>query len=469
MAAPRVIGTKAALKEVLRTKSGLAAVGMLMLLMGIVAAIPVIAPFNVVRAWGDSSAWTDNPRNAAPEWVDALSEKRMARTIIIEPGDFREARSNTSTAFSFIILRARWDFEFDEFPRELTLELRGNWTSSLPIVTVIWQRPDGESLTIWSRSLTRKDPQSQVIAFDSSPEVISRVRFWALALGAQDVEDVRPRFTLQAIKGPEMLDQRKAQILTGRYAIVIEAIVFSEADWVSARFKSLGSVYGLMGTDHMRRDLLIGLMWGAPVALSFGMAAAVMTVFSQVILGALGAYYGGRFDEFIQRAADFFLIIPVLPILILIGVFYTPSIVIILFIVVAFSIVGGTTKVVRSIALQVREELHIEAARSYGAARARILFRYIMPRTMPYTFALLALSVPSFIFLEAALSFLGLGDPILPTWGAIMGDAYQNGAMYNGLWWWIAFPALGILFVTVAFAILGYAFDKVLNPRLREE
>ena len=199
------------------------------------------------------------------------------------------------------------------------------------------------------------------------------------------------------------------------------------------------------------------------------MAAALMTVFSQVILGTLGAFYGGRYDEFIQRSADFFLIIPVLPILILVGVLYRPGIWTILFIIVAFSIVGGTTKVARSIALQVREEMHIEAARTYGAPRLRILFKYIIPRAMPYTFATLALAVPGFIFLEAALSFLGLGDPILPTWGAIMGDAFRNGAMYNGLWWWITFPALGILFTTVAFAILGYAFDRVLNPRLREE
>ena len=77
--------------------------------------------------------------------------------------------------------------------------------------------------------------------------------------------------------------------------------------------------------------------------------------------------------------------------------------------------------------------------------------------------------VPSFIFLEAALAFLNLSDPLLPTWGKILGDAFRENALLFGHWWWISFPALGILFVTVGFAFLGYAFDKILNPRLREE
>ncbi len=88
---------------------------------------------------------------------------------------------------------------------------------------------------------------------------------------------------------------------------------------------------------------------------------------------------------------------------------------------------------------------------------------------MPYTFALIALAVPSYIFLEASLSFLGLGDPTRPTWGNLMGTAQMSNALYNGFWWWIALPAVAIVFTTVAFALMGYAFDKVLNPRLREQ
>jgi len=239
---------------------------------------------------------------------------------------------------------------------------------------------------------------------------------------------------------------------------------------MSVGLKIYGTVFGLAGTDDQRRDLMTGLLWGAPVALAFGVAAAVVVVLIQTVLGAISGWYGGAIDETIQRSADIFLIIPILPILIIIQlVFHRPGILAILFVVVAFGIVGSTTKVVRSIVLQIREEQFVEAAQSYGASRLRILFRYIMPRVMPYVFALVALSVPAFIFLEASLSFLGLGDPTLPTWGATLGNAYNGSALYYGYWWWVAFPTLGIVYTAIGFALLGYAFDKVINPRLREE
>jgi len=477
MAAP-IVGTRAAIREALRTKSGLFGFGMLGVIVGVVIIIPFIAPYDIVRAWGDVAAWTDNPRNAAPDWIDAFTDRKQSRNIILNWDDFSKGESNTSQDLKIIILQGRWEFKYATFPSDYRLQIRANWASSPIQVTVDWKRPDGESVRMFEGLVTRQAPSIDVLPLSADSQrndPQARVRNWALSLGADDIDsvrDVKPHVTLFAEVGAGMLDPNRARVLpyiTGRYSLTVTAIARNTTDTVDARFTSYGEVYGLAGTDHLGRDLFVGLIWGAPVALAFGTAAAGITVFSQVILGALGAYYGRRSDEIIQRAADFFIIIPVLPILILIGQLYEVTIVAILFIVVLFNIVGGTTKVVRSITLQVREELYVEAARSYGASRRRILFRYIIPRTMPYTFALLSLSVPSFIFLEASLSFLGLGDPVIPTWGAIMGDASRNGALYNGLWWWIALPASGIVFTTIAFAFLGYSFDKVLNPRLREE
>jgi len=474
MATP-IVGTRAAVRDALRTKSGLFGFGMLAFIIATVIVIPFIAPYDVVRAWADVAAWTDNPRNAAPDWIDAFDDRKQSRNIILDWNDFNKGESNTSQNLKIIILQGRWEFPYHTFPSNYRLQIRATWASTPIQIAVDWRRPDDETVRIFEGLVTRQAPEIDVLpltADDPRNDPQDRVRDWAVSVGADDVDslrDVRPYVTLYAAQGGQMLDPNRASVLRGRYSLTITAIARNLTDTLEARFTSFGQVYGLAGTDHLGRDLFVGIIWGAPVALAFGTAAVFITVLSQVILGALGAYYGRRFDEVIQRATDFFIIIPVLPILILIGQLYEVTIVIILTIVILFNIVGGTTKVVRSITLQVREELYVEAARSYGASRRRILFRYIIPRTMPYTFALLSLSVPSFIFLEASLSFLGLGDPVLPTWGAIMGDASRNGALYNGLWWWIAFPASGIVFTTVAFAFLGYAFDKVLNPRLREE
>src|SRR5439155_19562639 len=127
----------------------------------------------------------------------------------------------------------------------------------------------------------------------------------------------------------------------------------------------------------------------------------------------------------------------------------------ILFILVVFGVAGATTTVTGYIVLRVKAAQFIEAAKSCGASRRRILFRCILPRVMPYTFALIALTVPAFILLEASFSFLGLGDPNLPTWGQLLGNAYGAGpAIFYTFWWWVFFPAAGIIFTTVAFALL---------------
>jgi peptide/nickel transport system permease protein len=114
-------------------------------------------------------------------------------------------------------------------------------------------------------------------------------------------------------------------------------------------------------------------------------------------------------------------------------------------------------------------EQYIEAAQSYGASKTRILLFHIMPRLLPYILANVVLSVPAYVFLEAALSVLGLGDPSVPTWGKLISDAYSGGAALHGYWWWILLPAFLIMLTASAFALIGYALDKVVNPRLREQ
>jgi peptide/nickel transport system permease protein len=185
-------------------------------------------------------------------------------------------------------------------------------------------------------------------------------------------------------------------------------------------------------------------------------------------LGTLSAWYGGLVDEVVQRITDIYMILPFLPILITISVIYKINIWALLAIVVALSIFGGATKTARSMTLQIMSEPYIEAAISYGASRRRIMLLYILPRLLPYTMANIVLSVPSYVFLEAALSLLGLGDPVMPTWGKIISDSFEGGAVVHGLWWWVLIPSSLIIITAIAFALIGLALDKVVNPRLRE-
>ncbi|MFQ5918621.1 MAG: ABC transporter permease [Thermoplasmata archaeon] len=474
MAAPPTLGIVATLKTAFRTVSGIVGGLMLGVLLAMVVVVPLYAPYDVVRTWGDVSAWVDNPRTAGPEWSDVFVAGTLPRTQIFEGDDFRKTRIVSETfGITTIVLRRTFDFEADYFPSELTFRLFASFGNVSPLVSMQFERPDGEVIELLRTTPEQRVPTANNYPFSlplTVPEALKNTRTWAMSTyNATDVAFPRTEVTLFAAGGEDMLDPNRARVLKGEYAFRVVSVAFGAEDDLDGKLLVYGQIFGLAGTDNFRRDLLTGILWGAPVALAFGTSAALIIVLTQTVFGAVSGWYGGRADEAVQRAADFFLILPLLPILILISIFYRPGIWSILIVLVLFGLVGGTTKVIRSLVLQVKEEQYVESALSYGASKMRILFRHILPRVMPYTFALIALSVPAFIFLEASLAFLGLGDPVLPTWGSLLGDAYASNAMFNGFWWWIALPAAGIIFATVAFALLGYSFDKVLNPRLREQ
>jgi peptide/nickel transport system permease protein len=124
-------------------------------------------------------------------------------------------------------------------------------------------------------------------------------------------------------------------------------------------------------------------------------------------------------------------------------------------------------KISRSLALQIKSLQYIEAAKLMGQSDSKIIFKHVIPQLLPLTFASIAIAVPSAILGEAALSFLGLGDPSIPTWGQILHDANSAGAMSRGLWWWIMPPGLMIAITGLAFVLIGNALDKIVNVRSR--
>jgi peptide/nickel transport system permease protein len=121
----------------------------------------------------------------------------------------------------------------------------------------------------------------------------------------------------------------------------------------------------------------------------------------------------------------------------------------------------------RAMFLQAKEAPYIEAALAYGAKNLRVIFRYLIPRIAPTLLPEFVLIVPTFVFLEATLAVLGLGDPSLPTWGKVLDDAFSQGALYKGYYYWFLEPALLLMVLGIGFSLIGYSLDRVFNPRLR--
>ncbi len=226
-----------------------------------------------------------------------------------------------------------------------------------------------------------------------------------------------------------------------------------------------GQVYGMAGTDRYRRDLSLVLLWGTVVALSFGILAAIGTTLSSVTLAAAGAWFGGWFDGLIQRISEINMAIPVLPISIMIFFMYSKSFWVILGVTVGLSIFGVSIKTYRALFLQIKVLSYIEGARAYGASGWRIIFQYMIPRVRSILIPQLIILVPSYIFFEATLSFLGVSDPLLPTLGKLLVTTIQ-GSLYGQPIYLSVEPIVMLVVIALGFALLGFALERIFNEKL---
>ena len=462
------VGIKSVMHEILHSKSGVAGVVILALIL-LTSLTAVVFPDNIVERWNDPQAWLDKPRLAAPEWTTFFTGENPSRTIIVKIQDFkRDVQRIEQLNVTKIELRARVVYDYDTPPSELNIMI--NLVSEArSLLSVEWIRPDGSTVELLREVA---EPGTKAVFAYIDRTVASNVNAYLQKLGiSQSLPIGVVLFSSEkslASGVPKLIKSHDVKP-SRPYELVVVATSESKGFDVEAQLNLLGVVYGLCGTDNLRRDIFIGIVWGAPIALAFGLVAAFVVTLIQAIFGAISGYYGSKIDEIIQRITDVYLVLPFLSLLITIQFIYKTTIWTLLIAVIALSLFGGVTKSVRSMALQVREEPYIEAAKSYGASKRRILFLYILPRLLPYTFANITVSVPAYVFLEASLSILGLGDPALPTWGKLISEAFSGGAAYYGYWWWIIIPSTFIVLVSTAFALLWYSLDKVLNPRLREE
>ena len=285
-----------------------------------------------------------------------------------------------------------------------------------------------------------------------------------LRFPASEIEDDTTAFLFGAPDASGEL-----QPLHGEYTAQVRvALAGAEDDVAWVRFVVGGTVFGLMGTDSSGRDLVQGLAFGLPIALLIGIAAATVSTTIGTGLGMLSGYKGGRVDLVIQRAADVINNVPLLPLLIFFVFIFGAQLWLILTLLVLFSW-PGLAITVRSMVLGLSGSQEVEAARALGASSRHILVKHVFPHTAPYVFMSLIFFVPAVILTEAGLSFLGLGDPSLPTWGQMLEEGYQTGAVFLGYWWWVVSPGLLIVITAMAFMLLALAMEPVVNPRLRRD
>ena len=444
-------------KEFLKSKMGISGIVILILLVAISIGTIISIPVETFQQWNNPQSWIDYPKTSIPSWVNLfMLEKIPEHQILEKPVVF----SQTLDEITLISHQFSVNYVYDDFPSDFIYDFTAKYSGS-PLLQISMIRPDGTSLKLLSSSLPfSKEIITHNEKIFSTDELVKKNLF----LQSNNFD-----FSIEGSSAEDIVFSQfqEHEVLKGNYIFLVNLYgVQSENKIVESNLIVGGKAFGLMGTDELRRDLAVGLLWGTPLALFIGIAVAVVSVVMGLLYGVYAGFKGKLTDESMMRFNDVIYALPALPFLIILSVTISNSIFLMIGFLTIFGWVG-IAKVSRSMALQIKTKGYVEASKMMGQKDSKIVFKHILPQLLPYAFASIAISVPAAITTEAGLSFLGLGDPSFPTWGQILHDANTFGAAARGLWWWIVPPGLMIAITGLAFVFLGNALDAIVNPKLK--
>ncbi len=440
-------------KEFLKSKLGLVGIFILSGLIIISITTMAVIPASTFQDWNNPEKWISYPKTSVPIWVNLISSEKIPEHKIIN------AEINVVENGDIVLVSQQFgvSFDYDDYPSDFIFETKTKYSNS-HLVEIKVIQPDGNVLELLSTSL----PYSET-------ETIHNQRYFSTDnMMKKNLILQLERFDLSKDVTEIVFSQKNdSQVQKGNYVFMINTYGISQsAEILESKMILGGKAFGIMGTDELRRDLAIGLLWGMPLALVIGISVSIGSVVVGLIYGVYSGYKGKKTDEVMMRFNDVIYALPALPFLIILAVTISNSIFLMIGFLMIFSWVG-IAKVSRSMSLQIKTRQYVEAAKIMGQKDSKIIFRHILPQLLPYAFASIAISVPAAITTEAGLSFLGLGDPSFPTWGQILHDANTYGAAAQGFWWWIVPPGILIAITGLAFVFIGNALDSIVNPKLK--
>ncbi|MBC7597148.1 MAG: ABC transporter permease [Kineosporiaceae bacterium] len=221
-----------------------------------------------------------------------------------------------------------------------------------------------------------------------------------------------------------------------------------------------------LGTDPAGRSVLVLLLWGSRISLLVGFSATAVSMVIGTIVGMAAGHFRGTGQAVIMRVIDFFLVVPSLVLAIVLSTVLQRGVVTIV-VAIGLTSWAGTARLVRSQTLTIEERPYIERAWALGAGNRHIITKHVFPAVLPLVLANTTLTVGSAIIAESTLSFLGLGDPTIISWGSMLKTALDTGSATAGYWWFVLPPGLAIVVVVLCFTLVGRAFETVINPTLR--
>ncbi len=298
-------------------------------------------------------------------------------------------------------------------------------------------------------------------------------------ISASDIPSIKGRSIFSAIGQSLRLLTSDSFAVVGIIVLLIFIVIAIGAPWIAPYepFKAMMTESGrlnrlappssahLLGTTSFGNDVLSQFLYGFRVALAVGLVAAIAVGLISTIFGVLSGYFGGYIDDLLMRITDVALSIPTLPFAIVAVALLGPSVEnIILVITILFWRNGA--RIIRSAVLTERERVYVKWARAAGASHFHIIMRHILPNIIRVVFLWVTMSVAFAVLTEASLSFLGLGDPTVISWGQMLNTAFSSGNLRTA-WWWVIPPSLALVMLVSSLYLIGRAYEEQTNPRLR--
>jgi peptide/nickel transport system permease protein len=221
----------------------------------------------------------------------------------------------------------------------------------------------------------------------------------------------------------------------------------------------------LLGRDDAGKDVWSQLIYGARVSLTVGFVASFMAMFIGTTVGLVAGYYGGRIGNALMRVVDFLLVIPDLPLMMVLISMWGRGLWKIILVIGLLSWTY-TARLVRSQVLSIKERQFVLRAKALGASNFRTIMRHIFPQVLPIILAESVLSISGAIIAESSLSFLGLGDPMLISWGMMLNFAFER-AISRMAWWFLLPPGFAIIWISLGLVLMGSTLEEIINPRLK--
>jgi len=222
-----------------------------------------------------------------------------------------------------------------------------------------------------------------------------------------------------------------------------------------------------LGTDSVGQDIWARLLFGARTSLLVALSVALISSSLSVIVGASAALAGGLYESFCMRIIDAMISLPTIIVMILVASYLRPSLTLLILLISLFSWPGGA-RIIRSQVLSLKQRMHINASRTFGAGKGHIIFTHIIPDLSPIICALMMQDARRAVFMEAGLAFLGISDPTVISWGKMMNQALAF--TYLDVWqWWLVPIGLALSATLIGISFLSFSLETAMYPRLRRE